>query len=238
MHLISIDVGVSNLAVCVLKVSAGVSAGGNVTIKLWSLYDVCTANRIKPTKQPKDGTCVARLRNRSGLCGKSGCFRDNGKILCGLHDPAKKHNASDTQNWCNDMLNALPGIGKSIDAVLEDGDTSVLIERQSPKNPKMLLQSHVIYSFFVQHFSNTIPVRLVPAYNKLKCYKGPEIVCTLKGAYAKRKYLARQHTEHFITESVELKNWLPFFQSKKSKQDDLADSFLQGLYYTQKGKVI
>lgn len=228
--IVSIDVGVVNLAICILR-----RPGNELNrqcIDFWRLYDVSlTKTPRKRAVKSKDGPCCARLRGRRGACGKMGSIQESGKILCGVHDPARKHTASDTQDWTHGMLMALPQIGADIDAVVQESPLRIVIERQSIKNEKMLLQSHVIYGFFVQRYKNTVPVSFVPAYNKLKCYKGPDITCNLKGAYARRKYLARKHTEYFLNGREELAIWAPFFTSAKKKQDDLADSFLQGLFY-------
>ena len=234
---ISIDVGIKNLAICVLR-----KAGDNVQVLFWRWYDVTTMaaeapiKKIAAKKKPGKGdameACIARLRKNGKACGKQGTLGKNGKAFCGVHDPARKHRPEDTQQWCYDLLSALPKIAEDMGYTADDvpEGLSVAIEQQSSQNRKMMLQGHIIYGFFVQHFQNTVPVHFVPAYNKLLVYGGPEIPCSLKTPYAKRKFLARKHTEYILTEKEHHSTWLEFFHACKGKQDDVSDAFLQGMY--------
>ena len=72
---------------------------------------------------------------------------------------------------------------------------------------------------------------MVNARNKLKVYTGPKIECNKKGIYAQNKYLSVEYTKHMIEkESTEFKTM--FHLSKK--KDDLADAYLQGIYWINK----
>jgi hypothetical protein len=96
------------------------------------------------------------------------------------------------------------------------------------------------------------------ASNKLKIYDGPEIILEEKSKrkvknneqeknielvdkvktkkstikYADKKRLAIEHTKYFLEKN---ENYKDFFNNHK-KKDDLADSFLQGLYYIKNMK--
>ena len=102
------------------------------------------------------------------------------------------------------------------------------------------------------------------ASNKLKIYDGPEIVLEKKTRknekikveeiktdemkveetkikkkgsslkYSDKKKLAVEHAKYFLTKDN--LNYLDFFNSN-TKKDDLADSYLQGLYYIKKNKI-
>jgi hypothetical protein len=48
--------------------------------------------------------------------------------------------------------------------------------------------------------------------------------------YADKKKLAIEHAKYFVSKYESDSNYLDFF-NKHKKKDDLADSFLQGLYY-------
>lgn len=109
----------------------------------------------------------------------------------------------------------------------------VLIENQPcMKNPTMKTIQIILYSYFmIKGFhteSNSIKkIDFVSPTNKLKCYDGPKIECTRKSKYAQRKFFAIEHTKYFLKEYPEyLEKFL-----KNKKKDDLADSFLQALYY-------
>ena len=109
----------------------------------------------------------------------------------------------------------------------------VLIENQPcMKNPSMKTIQVILYSYFMikgfHNESNSITrIDFVSPTNKLKCYDGPPIDCTKKSKYAQRKYFAIEHTKYFLKDYPE---YLEIF-SKNKKKDDLADSFLQALYY-------
>ena len=103
------------------------------------------------------------------------------------------------------------------------------------------------------------------ASNKLKIYDGPEIVLEKKTRkiekkikveeikvdelkeeemkikkkgsslkYSDKKKLAVEHAKYFLTKDN--LNYLDFFNNN-TKKDDLADSYLQGLYYIKKNKI-
>jgi len=242
--IVSIDVGVKNLAICVLAKSKN----GKVDILFWKWYNVLVdndqtapSNKGKKKKEKPDastiGKCINVIRKTGKQCGRPGPLNTRGRAYCGVHDPGKKHNPQDTQEWCYGMLQNLPGISNHILQVMkgkiDENIIQVVIEQQSMDNKKILLQSHLIYGHFVTLFDNRVPVRFVPAYNKLLVYDGPEVVCALKTAYAKRKFLAKRHTEYYLRELPT--QWKTFFDSCKTKQDDISDAFLQGLYILKGG---
>jgi len=74
-------------------------------------------------------------------------------------------------------------------------------------------------------------IHMVNARNKLKVYKGPTIECTIKEKYKKNKFLSVEYTKHMIQSEKEC------FQKKyteSKKKDDLADAYLQGIYWIEK----
>ncbi len=249
-YVLSIDVGVKNLAMCLLSVDKTTKHVDSTQIHFWKWYDVTSVASTAPTTKTckrggkgkgneemgEMGTCVNVLRKAGNpKCGKPGRLNTRGRAYCGIHDPAKKHKPEDTQEWCYAMINALPGIGKEIDECMSSSSLSttdllVVIEQQSVDNKKIMMQSHLIYGFFVSRYENAVPVRFVPAYNKLLVYDGPLIECALKTKYAVRKFTGRKHTEYFLSHVPALAKWKEFYHGCKTKQDDIADAFLQGLY--------
>ena len=109
----------------------------------------------------------------------------------------------------------------------------IIIENQPVlKNPTMKSVQMILYTFFLDHGlmnddSPIIDIILFSPRNKLKIYEGPVVECTLKNKYSKRKFLSIEYTKHFIKDNVP---WYTFFLSH-SKKDDLADCYMQGLYF-------
>ena len=133
----------------------------------------------------------------------------------------------------------------------------VVIENQpSLKNPQMKSIQMILYSYFlilgkvIGNGDNSInyidKIDFCSASNKLKVYDGPEIILEVKPSkknnnlseiieapkknkvkYADKKRLAIEHTKYFLEKDEKYKD---FFNNHK-KKDDLADSYLQGLYY-------
>lgn len=74
-------------------------------------------------------------------------------------------------------------------------------------------------------------IHMVNARNKLKVYKGPPIECNKKGKYAQNKYLSVEYTREMIKEDDQ--QFIKLFEESK-KKDDLADAYLQGIYWIEK----
>ena len=95
----------------------------------------------------------------------------------------------------------------------------------------------IIYTFFViegvMNDNSTIElIHMVNARNKLKVYKGPKIECNKKGKYVnKNKFLSVEYTKKMIEN--EENNFKNTFNLSK-KKDDLADAYLQGIYWIEK----
>ena len=79
----------------------------------------------------------------------------------------------------------------------------------------------------MQHFiEKKCPIiEEISAANKLKDY-----LTKKKTKYSERKKLGIQVTQGILQENPNLDDWLPIFLDHK-KKDDLADSFLQGIWY-------
>lgn len=144
----------------------------------------------------------------------------------------------------------------------------VVIENQPClKNPQMKSIQMILYSYFLilgkvignntENSTYIDKIDFCSASNKLKIYKGPEIILqekvrknkkineeskeieskeeskpkksTMK--YSDKKKLAIEHCKYFL-QNQDI-DYLDFFNNHK-KKDDLADSYLQGLYYYSK----
>ena len=136
---------------------------------------------------------------------------------------------------------------------LLDVDIVIIENQPSLKNPQMKSIQMILYSYFlilgkvigngVESKSYIEKADFCSAGNKLKVYDGPEIILKKKNVkeevkdevkksssvkYADKKKLAIEHAKYFLQKQDP--KYLEFFETHK-KKDDLADSFLQGLYY-------
>ena len=232
--IISCDPGIFNLAIC-----CTLSRRGVISVLYWKNHDVTDLNNeiVKVKKRNKVapdcemGTCQSTVKKTKKICGKPGQLNSKGRAYCGVHNPATKHRADDTQRWAFALLQALPKIAAEISVLIpKDCQVEVVIERQCSTNQRIAIQGHLIYGFWVNHFSNTVPVTFFAAYNKLLAYDGPEIVSKYKTAYARRKDISKRQCSWYLHEKPELQPWLPFFTDNKAKGDDLSDAFLQSLF--------
>ena len=114
----------------------------------------------------------------------------------------------------------------------------VVIENQPcMKNPVMKSIQIIVYSYFairgMTDNKTTSEIVLMSASNKMKVYDGPPIELTVKSKYTRNKKLAILHTQYILKDLDKLE----FFNTHK-KKDDLADAYLQGLFYLKRSKFI
>lgn len=124
---------------------------------------------------------------------------------------------------------------------------SILIENQpSMKNPKMKAISSTIYDYFLirglfdkERLNSTIDsVKFMSPSNKLKLADDNDTkkLVKVKGNDAKSYKLTKSLGIKYCKELIsKYDNWVGIFEGHK-KKDDLADCFLQGLYYIYKPK--
>ena len=214
---LSFDVGIKNLAYCVLC--------KDKKIKDWGIINL-----------NENPCCDVKLKKK---CDKQSTYEVKGdpnvKYCCTAH--SKKFPKKKKLNTNHDLLK----ISQLCVSKLRELDIkevgSVLIENQPAlKNPVMKSIQMMIYTFFVMdgvmsESSKIEKIHMVNARNKLKVYKGPKIECNKKGKYAQNKYLSVEYTKEMIKDEEECFQEL-FKESKK--KDDLADAYLQGIYWIEK----
>lgn len=138
--------------------------------------------------------------------------------------------------------NSIQDIGKilvlKLDSLehLKEADL-VLIENQpSLKNPIMKSVQMILYSYFLIRglidLNKIKEIKLISAMNKLKKCKDIEQFKSLGNSYSQRKKLAIQYC-CFLLEKNESKEQQTYF-IEHQKKDDLADCYLQGIYYIDK----
>lgn len=124
--------------------------------------------------------------------------------------------------------------------------SKVLLENQPVlKNPVMKSIQMIIYGYF-GYEKNIMgreieEIRLINASNKLKLGKNlkdinnSEDILNIKSKYTRNKKLAIIYTNHFIKGRLIVEDYEKYndiFNNHK-KKDDLADAFLQGLYFIE-----
>jgi hypothetical protein len=232
--ILSIDIGIKNLSLCCMDYTESKNISSYV-IKLWDVYD---------TLDTDDFFCE-NLKRDGNPCGKRCGYKYKSETdmiyTCKTHFPKNiiiKPQNTYKKRLVNDYL--LQDIAKIVLTRLQKiydenldiftNIKSIVIELQPKINQKMKFISHIIYGKLVElYYNKTTTIRFVRAAQKLKAYTGPNIVCNLKGAYSKRKWLSVQYTKWFLERSpVNNDVWLEHFLNHK-KKDDMGDTYLMAI---------
>ena len=239
MKILSIDVGIKNLAICILDIQKNTH-----TIIDWGIIN-CAQDIIDASLK----CCVTR---KKGVCKKMAVNKVIGNIdnkdcelgYCNLKTCQKELHSNYTKKQIKKIkkLNSnhisINVLAKILHRELEkitglDQIDMVIIENQPVlKNPKMKSIQMIVFSFFLfKALDHSYPyeVKLFNASKKLKIYDGPEIKTTKK-KYAKRKFLSIEYTKYFIKKFKIDTKWLEVF-TEAQKKDDFADCYLQALTY-------
>jgi hypothetical protein len=237
MTVLTIDVGLKNLAMCIMECTNSKQLD-TYSILLWNVYNTLD------DEQP--ALCQSHLKN-GNECNKKACLKYTKEksviTTCKTHFPKdqtvtvrnkiKVKNVKDylLQDITKIVLLKIAEIYNNNKEVFDKVD-KILIELQPKVNNKMKLISHLIYGKFVELYLHTdVPIRFVSASKKLKAYKGPQLTCELKSSYAKRKYLSIQYTQWMLKNQFNQQQrdtWCNLLDTH-SKKDDLCDVFLMGI---------
>ena len=218
MKYLSFDVGIKNLAFC--------SLNDNKQILDWGIINL--------DKNPK---CQCGLQKE---CQKSATFIvtcDNGdtKYSCTTHN--KKYKKKKKINADRDIFNLSKILIEELSSKDDFLNHEVICIENQPalKNPVMKTVQMIIYSYFmIEGATKDKPVEqvhMINARNKLKVYKGPSVECKYKEKYKRNKYLSVEYTKNMILNQEE--KFIELFNESK-KKDDLADAYLQGIYFIEK----
>lgn len=114
---------------------------------------------------------------------------------------------------------------------------TVLIEHQPPHaTDKMRSVAYALEDYFIIRgmidSNNHHVIKSIDAKNKLTIYDGPPISCHLKNQYSRNKWYAKKYCEWILRDRPLLLNYFKGFP----KADDIADCFLQGVWYLNFGQ--
>ena len=115
--------------------------------------------------------------------------------------------------------------------------STVLIEMQHKHASELIKNIGVsIHDYFVlrgiMDKGRDINIVSVEAKHKLTIYEGPSLSCTLKTPYARNKWYGEKYCEWWLRDYTSMLNYFKTF----TKRDDLADAFLQGVWYLKYGR--
>jgi hypothetical protein len=264
MKIMSIDVGMKNLAYCIFKVD-----NDKYEILDWNVVNLCEV-----VERP---ICCGLLKNKKP-CTKNSKFHKNNKYYCKTHAKKevfliptkelkpkflKKMKVSNLKVLCIENKYPLPNKPKKIDflnAISVDLSNNYFntIENVDSRSINVVTYGQRIKECFTEIMKNThidcmiIENQIGPLALRMKMLQGMimqhfiEVGCvnikeispsnklkefvTKKTTYNERKKISIKITRELIIEEPHLHKWTPHFDTHK-KKDDLADSYLQGLWY-------
>jgi hypothetical protein len=217
MKILSFDVGIKNLAYCLLDTE-------NKSILDWGIINISV-----------DTTCDHVSKDK--CCDKTATkiIKDGEFKLCTGHTKLKCYKDKKMKNPPK-LENRMLSLGKQIVSKLDEKTNFlnmdvVCIENQPAlKNPTMKSVQMIIYSYFLMN-GRAKNILMINARNKLKVYTGPKIECDIKESYKRNKVLAIKYCDYMIRENIHIDKVYHKLYDESKKKDDLSDAYLQGIYY-------
>jgi len=227
MKVLSFDVGIKNLSYCLID-------DKDSTIEDWGILNISI-----------DPACDHINKNNGVHCDKSSKFiSSDGICLCSSHKILKCYKDLQFKNIKKEK-NPIQLLGKNMVQILDKKEKflevdHVLIENQPAlKNPTMKTVQMILYSYFLingvtKESCSVQNIEMINARNKLKAYNGPVIECDYKDKYKKTKYLGIHYCKYMIGENEKIDSEFKDLFNSSKKKDDLADAYLQGIYWLNK----
>jgi hypothetical protein len=235
----SFDIGVRNLAVCILD---KIDEQPGYRIREWKLISLVSQVGKKVL------TCSALIKKRKNdppyCCGKKAAFwtpTDKKIAYCRTHVPtdlSQLTRYTTTKNISDMELNeSIINMLDEMSALWLDCDEIVMEsqKRSDMKRIVYMILSYLTHKKIHQEGSKLKNIKIISACHKLAIPKDKlliELPTTTqdgqtKSSYDGRKVLAKEHCILLLEHD---QKHLTYYNSQ-SKKDDLADCFLQGLWY-------
>lgn len=254
MKIISFDVGLKNLAYCIIDYSLPeTDTSSSINVIDWNIIDITNEKKLN---------CSTIMKNAK-ICNAKAthyCQTESGDVAC-----CKKKRCQElfnlkykedkftihqiTSEKISDIsiieiteriikeLNQRKDILLNIDRVIIENQPAYTpfsankFKTKSIVNPLMKSVQMIITTFYIMN--GITDIHLFFAKNKHNIYDGPIIESSAITDYAKRKELSIHYCKYFLKKHNQIK-WLTFYaklEENNIKIDDLADSFLQCLTY-------
>ncbi len=218
MSILSFDIGINNLSYCILSPQNKIQG--------WKVLNISCCDK-----------CNHIIKGVQ--CDKKATHISENTLLCNSHSKLKMYtNIKKYKNKKDTIYNLSKNIINVFDSEPFQNYTIeyVFIENQPClKNPIMKSIQMIVYSYFLIKLPLLKSVELCNACNKLKCYKGPHVIHPYtnnkNNKYKINKFLAIKYCTYMITNDDCI--YIDLFSNSK-KKDDLADSYLQGIYCNNK----
>ena len=227
MKILSFDVGIKNLAFCLLN-------DKDYIIEDWGILNISVESSCQHCNNKTGKQCdkTAKFVTQDNLC------------LCSSHKLLKSYKNIKMKNIPK-MKNSTLEIGKKMISLLKEKkeflnvDTVIIENQPALKNPTMKTIQMLLYSYFLingvsDNDSSINNIEMINARNKLKAYDGPVVECNIKDKYKKTKFLGIKYCDTMINQNDKIdKKYKEMFENSK-KKDDLSDAYLQGIYWFKK----
>ena len=215
MLILSFDVGIKNLAYCLIDID-----NNNLQLKNWNSIDlshkyVCSyCKEAAEYKSKEIFICDKHKKDKNYKM-----IRKNTKEITTKHcEKIKTKSAGKI-----DLIELGRNMKASFDTLFLNKKIHIVIIENQISRIAMRMKS--LQGMIAQYFIdiNCPDIKFVSSKNKLKLFQDKQ-----KTSYKERKALAIKHTAELL--KIHKLSQVDFFKSH-SKKDDLADSFLQLLYY-------